>query len=60
MADLRITQIKSKIGYPQDQRATLQSLGLRKIRQQVVRPDNPAVRGMIQKVRHLITVEEAE
>ncbi|MBT3943301.1 MAG: 50S ribosomal protein L30 [Chloroflexi bacterium] len=60
MADLRITQIKSKIGYPQDQRATLQSLGLRKIRQQVVRPDNPAVRGMIQKVRHLVTVEEAE
>ena len=60
MADLRITQIKSKIGYPQDQRATLLSLGLRKIRQQVVRPDNPAVRGMIHKVRHLITVEEAE
>ena len=40
--------------------ATLLSLGLRKIRQQVVRPDNPAVRGMIHKVRHLITVEEAE
>jgi large subunit ribosomal protein L30 len=60
MADLRITQIKSKIGYPRDQRATLQSLGLRKIRQQVIRPDNPAVRGMIQKVRHLVTVEEAD
>jgi large subunit ribosomal protein L30 len=60
MGDLRITQIKSKIGYPQDQRATLRSLGLRKIRQQVVRPDNPAVRGMIKKVRHLITVEEAD
>ncbi|HIF11466.1 MAG TPA: 50S ribosomal protein L30 [Dehalococcoidia bacterium] len=60
MGDLRITQIKSKIGYPQDQRATLQSLGLRKIRQQVVRPDNSAVRGMIKKVRHLITVEEAD
>ena len=60
MSELRITQIKSKIGYPQDQRATLQSLGLRKIRQQVVRPDNPAVRGMIKKVRHLITVEEAD
>lgn len=60
MGDLRITQIKSKIGHPQDQRATLRSLGLRKIRQQVVRPDNPAVRGMIKKVRHLITVEEAD
>jgi large subunit ribosomal protein L30 len=60
MGDLRITQIKSKIGYPQDQRATLRSLGLRKIRQQVVRPDNPAVRGMIKKVRHLVTVEEAD
>ncbi len=60
MGDLRITQIKSKIGYPRDQRATLQSLGLRKIRQHVIRPDNPAVRGMIQKVRHLVVVEEAE
>jgi large subunit ribosomal protein L30 len=60
MSDLRITQVRSKIGYPEDQRATLQSLGLRKIRQQVVRPDNPAVRGMIKKVRHLITVEEVE
>ncbi|MFP6679706.1 MAG: 50S ribosomal protein L30 [Dehalococcoidia bacterium] len=60
MAGLRITQVKSKIGYPQDQRATLQSLGLRKIRQQVIRPDNPAVRGMLHKVRHLVTVEEAE
>lgn len=60
MGDLRITQIKSKIGFPEDQRATLRSLGLRKIRQQVIRPDNPAVRGMIKKVRHLITVEETE
>ena len=60
MAGLRITQVKSKIGYPQDQRATLQSLGLRKIRQKVIRPDNPAVRGMLHKVRHLVTVEEAE
>lgn len=60
MGDLRITQIKSKIGYPEDQRATLRSLGLRKIRQQVIRPDNPAVRGMVHKIRHLITVEELE
>ncbi len=60
MGDLRITQIKSKIGHPEDQRATLRSLGLRKIRQQVIRPDNPAVRGMVHKIRHLITVEEVE
>ena len=60
MGDLRITQIKSKIGYPEDQRATLRSLGLRKIRQQVIRPDNPAVRGLVHKIRHLITVEELE
>ncbi|MCH7905940.1 MAG: 50S ribosomal protein L30 [Chloroflexi bacterium] len=60
MADLRITQIKSKIGCPEDQKATLRSLGLRKIRQQVIRPDNPAVRGMVHKIRHLITVEEVE
>ena len=60
MGDLRITQIKSKIGYPEDQRATLRSLGLRKIRQQVIRPDNPAVRGMVHKIRHLVTVEEIE
>lgn len=60
MGNLRITQIKSKIGFPEDQRATLRSLGLRKIRQQVIRPDNPAVRGMIRKVRHLVTVEETE
>lgn len=60
MGDLRITQIKSKIGFPEDQRATLRSLGLRKIRQQVIRPDNPAVRGMVHKIRHLITVEELE
>ncbi|MCH7641737.1 MAG: 50S ribosomal protein L30 [Chloroflexi bacterium] len=60
MGDLRITQIKSKIGFPEDQRATLRSLGLRKIRQQVIRPDNPAVRGMVHKIRHLITVEEIE
>ncbi len=55
-----LSQIKSKIGFPRDQRATLQTLGLRKIRQQVIRPDNPAVRGLIKKVRHLITVEEAD
>jgi large subunit ribosomal protein L30 len=55
---LRITQVRSKIGRPQDQRDTLRSLGLRRIRDSVVRPDRPEVRGMVRKVAHLVTVEE--
>ena len=58
MAKLVITQVRSTIGCKQNQRATLLSLGLRKIRQQVERDDNPQIRGMIQTVRHLVTVEE--
>ena len=58
MADLQITQVKSTIGSKQNQRATLRTLGLRKIRQSVVRDDTPSVRGMIATVRHLVTVEE--
>ncbi|MEE8363790.1 MAG: 50S ribosomal protein L30 [Dehalococcoidia bacterium] len=58
MAMLRITQVRSPIGHPESQRATLRSLGLRKIRQEVVRPDSPAVRGMLHKVRHLVSVVE--
>ncbi|ETJ07482.1 MAG: 50S ribosomal protein L30, partial [Actinomyces urogenitalis DORA_12] len=49
----------SGIGGTRRQRETLQSLGLRKIRQSVVREDNPSVRGMIATVAHLVTVEEA-
>ena len=55
---LRIKQVKSKIGYPQDQRDTLRSLGLHRINDVVEHQDNPSVRGMIQKVRHLVAVEE--
>ena len=58
--NLKITQVKSVIGTPQDQRATVASLGLKKIRQSVVRPDNPAVRGQVNKVRHLVSVEEVD
>jgi large subunit ribosomal protein L30 len=58
MAKLVITQVRSTIGCKQNQRATLLSLGLRKIRQQVERDDNPQIRGMIKTVRHLVTVEE--
>ncbi len=55
---LRIKQVRSKIGYRQDQRDTLRSLGLHRINDVVERPDTPSVRGMVLKVRHLVTVEE--
>ena len=55
---LKITQLRSTIGCKQNQRATLKSLGLRKIRQTVEKPDTPQIRGMILTVRHLVTVEE--
>ncbi|CAM4429846.1 50S ribosomal protein L30 [Nocardia ninae] len=58
MADLKVTQIKSTIGAKQNQRESLRTLGLRKIRQTVVREDNPQNRGLINVVRHLVTVEE--
>ena len=57
-ARLKITQVRSTIGGKQNQRATLLSLGLRKISQSVVRDDTPQIRGMIRTVRHLVTVEE--
>lgn len=58
MAKLKITLTHSLIGHPQDQRATVKALGLKKIRSVAVKEDNPAVRGMIHKVEHLVTVEE--
>ena len=58
MATIKIKQIKSKIGYPIDQKRTLQALGLRKISQVVECEDTPSIRGMIRKVRHLITIVE--
>lgn len=58
MSQLKVTYSKSTIGYSHDQKRTVASLGLRKIRQSVLLPDNPAVRGMVFKVRHLVTVEE--
>ena len=58
MATIKVQQIKSKIGYPKDQKATLQALGLRKISQIVVVEDTPSTRGMLRKVHHLVTVVE--
>ena len=59
MAELLITQVRSSIGSKKDQRSTLRALGLRRIRHRVTRPDTPVVRGMVAKVKHLVTVEEA-
>jgi len=59
VADLKITQKRSPIGRPQEQRRTLRALGLRRIGHSVTRPDNPSVRGMIRSVHHLVEVEEA-
>ncbi len=58
MSRLRITLAKSVIGYPQDQKDTVRALGLRRLNGAVVQPDNPAIRGMVSKLRHLVTVEE--
>lgn len=60
MAKLRITYKKSSIGYSQKQRATVQALGLRKLHQVVEHEDSPVIRGMINKVAHLVTVEKVE
>ncbi len=59
MTSLQIRQIKSGSGAPKDQRATLQALGLR-YQRTVIQKDNPAIRGMIFKVRHLVEVTEVE
>ncbi len=56
---LRVRQVKSVIGYGRRQRATLEGLGLRRMNHQVEVEATPAVRGMIRKVSHLVTVEEA-
>ena len=55
---LRVTQVKSSLGYKYDQLRTLKALGLGKIGRSVEQVDNPAVRGMIFKVKHLVEVEE--
>ena len=57
---LRVTLVKSPIGYNSRQRATVQSLGLRRMGRSVLIGDAPQVRGMIAKVSHLVTVEEVD
>ena len=58
MSKLRITWIKSSIGYEKSQKRTLSALGFHRLNQSVVHEDTNSVRGMINKVRHLVKVEE--
>lgn len=56
MTKIRITWVKSGIGYSKDQKRTLQALGFRRLNQSVTQDDSAAIRGMINKVRHLVKV----
>ncbi|MCD6289389.1 MAG: 50S ribosomal protein L30 [Anaerolineae bacterium] len=60
MKRLRITWVKSAIGYSQRQKATIRALGLRRLGASVIKDDTPVVRGMVNKVQHLVRVEEVE
>ena len=60
MARLKITQLRSEIGSKDNQRQTLRSLGLKRVRDVVVKEDRPEIRGMVATVVHLVTVEEVE
>lgn len=55
---LKVTLVKSSIGFEKSQKETVRSLGLRRINHTVTLSDNPQIRGMIYKVRHLLSVEE--
>jgi large subunit ribosomal protein L30 len=60
MPKLRVTQVRSVINRPKDQKATMRALGLHRIRDSVDKDDRPEVRGMIAKVGHLVRVQEVE
>jgi len=57
---LRITLVKSPIGYPKRQKATVKALGLGKMNSSVLQNDTPPIRGMINAISHLVKVEELE
>ena len=57
MAVLRVTYRKSAIGYAKDQKATIAALGLKRLNQTVEHQDTPSLRGMVNKVRHLVAVD---
>jgi large subunit ribosomal protein L30 len=60
MARLKVTQVRSVIDRPKDQKATVRALGLHRISDSVLKDDRPEIRGMIQKVSHLVRVEEVD
>jgi large subunit ribosomal protein L30 len=60
MSKLKITQTKSGIGYTRNQRETLRTLGLKRMHDTVVKEDRPEIRGMVNTVTHLVTVEEVD
>jgi large subunit ribosomal protein L30 len=60
MAKLRITYSHSAIGYNEKQKATVKALGFRKLYQTVEHEDTPVIRGMVEKISHLVTVEEVK
>lgn len=60
MTRLKVTQVRSVIDRPEDQKDTIRRLGLRRVRHTVIKEDRPDIRGMVAKVRHLVQVEEVE
>ena len=60
MAKLKVKQVRSKINCPLDHKRTLEALGLRKMGQVVEHDANPAILGMVNKVKHLVSVEETK
>jgi large subunit ribosomal protein L30 len=58
VAKLRITWVKSGIGYSEDQKRTLKALGFHRLNQSVVHDNSRSIRGMVNKLRHLVKVEE--
>ena len=60
MAKLRVTQIRSAIDRPKDQKRTVRALGIHRLHESVLKDDRPEIRGMIAKVSHLVRVEEVQ
>ena len=60
MSELKITLVKSTIGAIPNHKKTVEALGLKKLNKSVILPDNPATRGMVFKVKHLVKVEDAQ
>ncbi len=60
MAKIKVTKVKSAIKRAKTQKLTLESLGLKRINQSVIHDDTPSILGMVNKVQHLVSVEEAK